>query len=77
MRSLETPAAVDEFREQIADLAADGWDQDERGRFDWEDFANRFEKHHPEIELPVDMTTPAFRRFQSIARQAAREARGD
>lgn len=68
-------AGVNALEEQIADLAADGWDQDdETGRFEWEDFLNRVERYL-DVELPGQMDDPAVKRVQAIARKAAREAR--
>lgn len=65
------------LREQIEEFAAEMWDTDpDTGRVRWEDWADRLEARHPEIDLGSDMLSPGFRRVQSIARAAIREAIG-
>jgi hypothetical protein len=75
-RAITTAADAEAIREAVEEFAADGWDTDEAtGRVNWEDWADRFETHHPEVDLGSDMSSPGFRKVQAIARAAIREAR--
>lgn len=73
--TVDTREALAPHEERIADMAAEGWDQDpDTGRFDWDDFLYRVERDLG-IDLPATMDHPVIRRVQRIARNAAAEAR--
>lgn len=74
MKTIVTAADAESIREQVEVFAGDLWATDARGRVDWEDWADRFELYHPDIDLGNDMTSAGFRRVQSIARHVIRES---
>jgi len=74
MRTIVTAADADAIADTIAEFAAEGWARDpDTGRIDWEEWADRFEARHPDIDLGGDMLAPGFKRLQRIARQAIAE----
>lgn len=74
MTEIVTVEDAEAHRDEIESFAADGWavDQD-TGRVDWEEWAERFEKQTG-IDLPGQWDDPAMVRVKRIARQAIREA---
>ena len=74
MTDIRTAADAEAIRDLIETFAADGWAVDpDTGRVDWEDWADRFERYHPDIDLGSDMLAAGFRAVQRIARAAIRE----
>ena len=74
MKDVATLDDLRPFEDRIAEMAAEGWDQDDAGRFDWDDFTGRVEQYL-DISLPGDYEDPVLKRFKRVAREAAREAR--
>jgi uncharacterized protein (DUF2267 family) len=73
-RTIATVDDLREFEDRVRDLAVDGWDQDDAGRFDWDGFLARIERYL-DVDLPTQMDDPVIRKVQRVARAAAREAR--
>lgn len=72
---LTTLAGVEAHREEIEEFAAEGWATDqETGKVDWEEWADRLEARG--YDLPGQWDDPAMKRIKQIARQAIRESIG-
>lgn len=71
-REIATVEDVEAIRQEIADFAAEGWAQDDRGRIDWEEWGDRFEARG--YALPEQWDDPAWRRIKAIAREAVSES---
>jgi hypothetical protein len=75
VRTITTAQEAEAIREIIEAFASDGWDYDpETRRFDWEDWFNRLERYHPDLDFGNSWDTPAIRKVKRIAREAIEEA---